>query len=85
MESLDENPNKKQWETAFNTKVTPALEEMETQIQSSIDVMSKYYTEKIHLLDNPSPAEAITLEKNCNNQFSKVTTLKNHTIAKITS
>ena len=36
----------------FNTKVAPALEEMETQIQSSIDVLSKYNTEKNQLLDN---------------------------------
>ena len=59
IESLDANPTKKPWETEFNKKVTPALEEMEMMIQSSIDVMTKFNQEKGQLLASPSPQQLL--------------------------
>ena len=41
--------------------------------------------EKTKILDNPSPAEAITLEKKCANNVLKVMTLKNLIIPVITT
>ena len=61
MVTLDANPSKKEWEKEFNTRSSPALEEMEVMIQSSIDVMAKLDQEKDQLLDNLSPAAGITL------------------------
>ena len=55
---------KREWETDFDKRVAPRLDKMETMIQSSIDVRSKFDCDKDQALDNPSPAQAATLEKN---------------------
>ena len=63
MVTPEANSSKKEWETVFNTRVAPVLEEMEVMIQSSIDVMAKLDQEKDKIQDNPSSGAAVTLEK----------------------
>ena len=67
---------KREWETDFDKRVAPRLDKMETMIQSSIDVKIRHWTIQVLL--------KLLLLRKCSKNVSKVTTLRNITIPRIT-